>query len=173
MADKDFVEQRKAAKAREDAEVLKAQQARAEEIAPAGELNAFTKIPGSEFQVLPEDSPAAKDAQAFRKVQLGIVENTPEELVKVGLPHPDSQTFDESQVSDEQTTELVYTKDTEDLPEGAAGGIIADGVFEIVKGTVGSEPDAKSVPVNPKAKAAEERFGSHPVRLEDDTHQPL
>lgn len=168
----DFDEVRKTAKAREDEEVKKAQEARRKEVRPSEPKVVFTRVAGEGNPSLPEDAPAAQDAKAFRALQLGIVENTPEEIERVGLPHPESQTIHESQMTDKPSTELVFTKDTEALPKGVAGAIIADGVFEIVTGTAdkGGEPDGKSVPVNPKAKAAVDTHGSHPVRLEDDTH---
>ena len=172
MAEKEFTEIRKAAKAREEERIKKAQESRRKEAGKDREPKVvFTKQPGTELTMLPEDSEAAQAARAFRDLQMGITENTPEEIVKVGLPHPESQTAHQSQEESEPTTELVFTDDTEALPKGASGAKIADGVFEIVKSTIstGGESDGKSVPVHPKAKAAIDTSGSHPVRLEDDT----
>lgn len=169
MADKTARELRQEIKAREDAEVAKAQQARKEEARGEPKV-VFTKIAGSDNPVLPEDAPAAQEAKAFREFQLGLRENTAEEAVKVGLPHPESQTIKESQVTDEAVTELVFTDNPHTLPKGISGAKIADGVFEVVKGTESAESDARSVPTDPKAKAALDTRGSHPVRLEDDTH---
>jgi hypothetical protein len=176
MADKKdrFDEIRKAAQARENEEIRKAQEARREETKSSGRPQVvFTKIAGEDLRVLPEDAPVVQEAKAFRNLQLGIVENTPEEITKVGLPHPESHFKDESQAEAPSATELVYTKDTESLPKGIAGGMIADGVFEVVKGTEQAEPDAKSTPRNPKSVDAIDSSGTHPVRREDDTRTTL
>ncbi len=171
MADRNETELRQEAQEQEQMEIRKAREARKSEARKGEPKVVFTKVAGTGNQVLPEDAPTAQAAKAYREVQLGIRENTPENLVEVGLPHPESQTIKESQVTDEDVTELVFTEDVNTLPKGASGAKIADGVYEIVKGTEGSgEPDAKSVPVDPRAKAAIDVRGSHPVRLEDDTH---
>lgn len=172
MADKNETELRQEAKAREELEIAKAREARKSEARKGEPKVVFTKIAGSDNPVLPEDAPAAQAAKAYREVQLGIRENTPENLVEVGLPHPESQTIKENQVTDEEVTELVFTDDVNTLPKGASGAKIASGVYEIVKGTEESgQPDAKSVPFDPRAKVAVDVHGSHPVRLEDDTHK--
>ena len=170
MADKSTTELRREIRAQEDAEVAKAQQARQKEEKKGEPKVVFTKVAGEDNPVLPEDAPAAQRAKAFREVQLGIRENSPEAIVETGLPHPESQTIKESQVTSEPVTELVYTNDVNTLPKGAAGAKIADGVYEVVKGTESGESDAKPLPVDPKAKAAIDTRGSHPVKLEDETH---
>ncbi len=170
MADKSAIELRREAKAREDAEVAKAHLARQTEAKKGEPKVVFTKIAGEDDPVLPEDAPASQDAKAFREVQLGIRENTPEAIVEVGLPHPETQTIKKGQLTDESVTELVYTDDVNTLPKGAAGSKVASGIYSIVKGTEAAEPDEKAEPVDPKTPEAIDVRGSHPVRLEDETH---
>jgi hypothetical protein len=128
------------------------------------ERNAFTRIAGSDER-LPEDSQVFQNAVEYRKIQMGEVEATPERLVALGDPHPDTQTFDESQVSDAVANEIILADSTEALPKGVAGRILSDGVFEVITGT-SSEVEPDITPTEPvKVAKWGENPDAHPRRV--------
>jgi hypothetical protein len=127
------------------------------------ERNAFTRIAGSDER-LPEDSQVFQNAVEYRKIQMGEVEATPERLVALGDPHPDTQTFNEEDLAP-SANEIVLADSTESLPKGSAGRVLSDGVFEIVSGT-SSEVEPDITPTEPvKVAKWGENPDAHPRRV--------
>lgn len=111
---------------------------------------------------IPADAPAAQEAAAYREVQLAY-NPSDEDKTKAGVP-VEPKPIDESQVKVPSASRIMVVDSVKDLPKGASGRRISEGVYEVNDVVDTSRAEKAKEVISSTAKAADNQVKFTPEK---------